>query len=406
MDDCSLCKERVTKTIKKAKMENQFTISKNLRIASIALIIVGAIVIAYAFIASPERAWANLLLNNYLFLSIAIGASFFLAIQYITQSGWSAMFKRIPEALMAYIPYAGVIMLLLFFGMHDLYHWTHPEAIETDKVIQHKLPYLNIPFFFIRLIIAFIIWTVMAQLIRRASLNEDKIGGIHYFEKSEHLSKVHIFLLALTFTFVTYDWIMSIDVHWFSTIFALKNFVAAFYHGSVIIVLAALILHKRGYFPSMNKSHLLDFSRYIFILSIIWGYFAFAQFMLIWYGNIPEETEYYYHRWHSGFEAIFYANFIINWFIPFVLMLSQVVNKNIKILQALCVLLIAGQYIDLYEQIFPGVLHHATFGIIEIGFFIGFTGLFLFIFTRALAAAPLIPENHPYLEESLHHHVH
>jgi hypothetical protein len=316
------------------------------------------------------------------------------------------MFKRVPEAMMAFIPYSGIIMLLLYFGMHDLYHWSHTEVIDTDALIQHKSSYLNVPFFFIRLVIVYIVWTIMTQLIKRASLAEDRNGGLKYFEKSEHLSKVHIFLLAITFSFATFDWIMSIDVHWFSTIFSLKNFVAAFYHAAAVITLIVILLHEKGYFPLLNKSHLLDFSRYIFILAIIWGYFTFSQFMIIWYGNIPEETEYFAHRWEHGFEYIFYANFIINWFIPFVLLLSQVVNKNIMVLKALCILLIVGQYLDLYEQIFPGVIHYAIFGIVEIGFFLGFSGLFTFITAKALASAPLIPMNHPYLEESIHHHVH
>ncbi len=387
-------------------MENQFTLPRNLKLASVALIVIGAIVVIYSFITQPERAWANLLLNNYYFLSLSIGASFFIAIQYITQSGWSSMFKRVPEAMMAYIPYAGIIMLLLFFGMGHLYHWSHADVLETDKLVQHKSPYLNIPFFFIRLIIVFIVWTVMTQLLRRASLAEDKIGGQQFFEKSEFLSKVYIFLLAITFSFATFDWIMSIDVHWFSTIFALKNFVAAFYHGSVIIALIVILLFERGFFPKLNKSHLLDFSRYIFILAIIWGYFTFSQFMLIWYGNIPEETEYFAHRFDNGFETLFYLNFGINWFVPFVLLLSQAINKNIKVLKAICILLIVGQYLDLYEQIFAGVVHHPLFGITEIGFFLGFSGLFILITGKALAAAPVIPMNHPYLEESLYHHVH
>ncbi len=387
-------------------MENHYTIPKNLKLVSVALIIVGAIIITYAFITQPSRAWANLLLNNYYFLSLAIGASFFFAIQYITQSGWSSMFKRVPEAMMAYIPYAGIIMLMLYFGMHDLYHWTHPEVVDSDVLIQHKTPYLNTPFFLIRLVFVFIVWTIMTQLLKRASQAEDKNGGLKYFERSEFLSKVYIFLLAITFSFATFDWIMSIDVHWFSTIFSLKNFVAAFYHGAVVITLIVILLNEKGYFPQLNKSHLLDFSRYIFILAIIWGYFTFSQFMIIWYGNIPEETEYYAHRWENGFEFIFYSNFTINWFIPFVLLLSQAINKNIKALKAICILLLVGQYLDLYEQIFPGVMHYAVFGIVEIGFFLGFAGLFTFITTKALASSPLIPMNHPYLEESIHHHVH
>lgn len=387
-------------------MDTKITLSKGYQYTTYVLMAVGAALIAYSFFTDHNRAWANLLLNNYMFLSIAIGASFFIALQDISQSGWSSMFKRIPEALMSYIPWAGIIMLLLYFGMHSIYHWTHEDALATDPIIQHKSPYLNIPFFFIRMVLFFIAWMVMTRLLRKASLAEDAHGGLGYFEKSEFYSKIHIFLLAITFSFATFDWIMSIDVHWFSTLFSLKNFVAAFYHGSATIVLIVIILHQKGYFKELNKSHLLDFSRYIFMLSIVWGYFAFSQFMLIWYGNIPEETEYFAHRWHSGFKVIFYVNFLINWFIPFVLLLPQALNKNINVLKYVAILLIAGQYLDLYEQIFPTVLHHVVFGLPEIGFFAGFAGLFLFIFGKALASAPLVPKNHPYLEESLHHHLH
>ena len=387
-------------------MDTRITVSKRFQYAAYALIAIGAAVIAYGFITQPERAWANLLLNNYYFLSLAIGASFFLAIQHITQSGWSSMFKRVPEAMMAFVPYAGVIMLLLYFGMHSLYHWTHEEALATDALVQHKSPYLNIPFFFIRMILFFMAWTVMTYLLRKASLTEDEKGGFVYFERSELLSKIHIFLLAITFSFATFDWIMSIDVHWFSTIFSLRNFVSAFYHGSAVIVLIVILLHQKGYFPKLNESHMLDFSRYIFMLCIVWGYFTFSQFMLIWYANIPEETEYFAHRWHLGFKVIFYVNFAINWFLPFVLLLSQKINKNISIVKALCIVLIAGQYIDLYEQIFPGVMNGPVFGIIEIGFFAGFAGLFALVVSRSLSKAALIPRNHPYLEESMHHHVH
>ncbi|MBK6347853.1 MAG: hypothetical protein IPF68_18320 [Bacteroidales bacterium] len=387
-------------------MDTRFTFSKRFQYTAIALLILGAAVIAYGFITQPDRAWANLLLNNYYFLSLAIGASFFLALQHISQSGWSSMFKRVPEAMMAFVPYARVIMLLLYFGMHSLYHWSHEEALASYAIIQHKAPYLNIPFFFIRMILFFMAWTVMTRLLRKASLNEDKTGGLLNFEKSELLSKIHIFLLAITFSFATFDWIMSLDVHWFSTIFSLRNFVAAFYHGTAVIALVVILLHQKGHFPSLNKSHLLDFSRYIFMLSIVWGYFTFSQFMLIWYANIPEETIYFYERWHSGFKVIFYVNFFINWFLPFTLMLSQVTNKNIHVVKYLAIVLIAGQYIDLYEQIFPTILHAPVFGLIEVGFFAGFAGLFLLVVGKALASADLIPKNHPYLEESLHHHLH
>lgn len=387
-------------------MDTRYTVSQRFTYVAIGCIAAGLLAMAYGFYVSADRAWANLLLNNYYFLSLAIGASFFLALQYITQSGWSALFRRVPEAMSAYIPFAGIIMLLLFFGMNNLYEWSHPETVALDALLAHKSPYLNISFFFIRMIVFFGAWTIMSRLIRKVSLQEDQFGGITYMDKNEMNSKIFIFILAFTFSLASFDWIMSIEAHWVSTIFSVKNFIAAFYHGTAIIVLIIILLNERGYFQELNESHLLDFSRYLFMLSIVWGYMFFSQFMLIWFGNIPEETIYYAQRWNNGWKELFYINVAINWFIPFIVLLSQRMDKNKTVVKLICLLLIAGQWIDLYDQIMPTLTTTPKFGIIEIGAFIGFAGLFALVLVKALAKADLVPKNHPYLEESLYHHIH
>jgi hypothetical protein len=386
-------------------MNIRFTLTPRYSYIAIGCMVAGMLAMAYGFYASADRAWACLLLNNFYFLSLAIGAGFFLALQYITQSGWSAMFRRVPEAMSAYIPFAGIAMLLLYFGVHNLYEWSHPEAVAHDALLAHKSPYLNIPFFFIRMIIFFGAWTIMTRLMRKVSLQEDQFGGITYMEKNEMNSKIFIFILAITFSMASFDWIMSIEAHWVSTIFSVKNFVAAFYHGTAMIVFIIILLNERGYFKELNESHLLDFSRYIFMLSIVWGYMFFSQFMLIWFGNIPDETIYFAERWNNGWKALFYVNIAINWFIPFTVLLSQKLDKNKTVVKIICLLLIAGQWIDLYDQIMPAITVTPKFGIIEIGAFIGFAGLFALVFGKTLAKADLVPKNHPYLEESLYHHI-
>jgi hypothetical protein len=366
----------------------------------------GVIGLVYGFLTDTQRTWANLLMNNYYFLSLAIGASFFFSLQYITQSGWSAMFRRIPEALMAYIPYAAILMLVLFFGLQDLYHWSNPDVVAHDELLQHKAPYQNVPFFMIRIILFFGAWILLTRYLRKLSLQEDKLGGLEMFEKMEFWSKVFIFVLAISFSLASFDWIMSIDSHWFSTIFAFKSFAAAFYHGTSLVALIAIVLHKKGYFKDMNQYHLLDFSRYMFILSIIWGYLYFSQFALIWFGNIPEETIYFAKRWDNGWFAFFIGNFAINWFIPFIVLLPQKFDKNINFVYTICILLLIGLYTDVFEQVMPDFTITPKFGIIETGVLAGMAGLFLFAISKALARVPLIAKNHPYLEESIHHHVH
>ena len=232
----------------------------------------------------------------------------------------------------------------------------------------------------------------------------DQNGIVTLFRKSELYSKIFIFILAITFSLTAFDWIMSIDAQWASTIFALKNMVAAFLHGISVLTLIVFILFKNGYFPFLNKYHLHDFTRYIFIFSIIWGYFWFAQFMIIWYGNIPEETLYYYIRWQEGWKLLFFLEIGLNWAIPFLVLLPVKTIRNMTVITVVIILLIIGQYLDLFCQIIPGTTGLLRYGLIEAGLFLGYAGLFALIVAIALSKAKIIPPNHPYLEESKNHH--
>jgi hypothetical protein len=385
-------------------MEEKFTFPGRLKNFCYVLVALGILTFIWGFITAPDRAWSNLLLNNFYFLSIAVGAAFFMALQYIAQAGWSAGFKRVPEAISTYIPVAAILFIFVLFGVHTLYHWSHQDAMMHDALLAHKSPYLNVPFFIIRLILYFSLWIFMTLLLRRISLKEDAEGGLAHFERSEYYSRIYIFILAITFTFASFDWLMSIDPHWYSTIFSFKTFASAFYHGSAVLVLIILLLHDRGYFSFLNESHLHDFSRYIFMLAIIYGYLWFAQFMLIWYGNIPEETIYYVVRWDPQWKPLFFLDIILNWAIPFLILMPRSTSRNKLALKIVIVFIMIGHWVDLYLHIFPGVDKIRSFGLLEVGSFIGFAGLFIFVVLRSLGKAPLIPSKHPYLEESIHHH--
>jgi hypothetical protein len=391
-------------------MKDQITVSRSFKIVTLILIGIGVCSFIFGLISDSKLTWASYLIVNYYFLSLAIGGTIFFIIQVITQSGWSSAFKRIPEAMMSYIPFAAIFFLLLFFGAQDIYHWSHREAIASDPVMEHKSAFLNIPFFFVRMALFFILWIVFTRILRKISLKEDQtdpadVNGIMMlFGKSELYSKILAFILALTFSLSTFDWIMSIDAHWYSTIFALKNLVAAFLHGISIITLIVFILHRRGYFPFLNKFHIHDFARYIFMLSIIWGYFWFAQFMIIWYGNIPEETIYYNLRWQDGWKVMFFLEIGLNWAIPFMILLPVKTSRNMTVIITVIVFLIIGQYIDLFVQVIPGTTGLLKFGWIEAGMFLGYAGLFALVVATSLSMAKIIPSNHPYLEESLNHH--
>ncbi len=386
-------------------MDKELTISSKFKNAAFALIGIGIIAFVFGFIKHPDRAWTNLLINNYYFLALAIGATFFMALQYITQSGWSSGFVRIPYAISNFFPILLILMIPLLFGIHSIYHWSHPEEVAIDKVLQHKAPYLNVPFFIIRFFIYFVVWIGLTRLLRKFTIKEEQVGGLKYFEKSEFYSKVYIFALAATFSFATFDWIMSIDSHWFSTIFAVRNFVMGFYHAVVMITIVIIVLNKLGYFPFFNKFHLKDYSKYIFILGIIWAYTWFSQYILIWYANIPEETVYYVPRTMGEFKPLFYTELIVNWLFPFLALMSTKVATNKNAVLVIAIILMLGQWVDVYMQVTVGTLHHLHIGFIEIGSFLGFIGIFSLVLAYSLKKIPLVAKNHPYIDESLNHHA-
>lgn len=386
-------------------MRETFNIPGRTRLLALLLTGLGVVALIIGFVTDQPRTWTSLLLNNFYFLSLALGAVFFVALQYVTDSGWPAMFKRIPEAMASFVPVAFVVMLALFAGMNVIYEWAEPGITERDALIAHKSPYLNIPFFFLRMVVLFSLWILLIFLMRRHSLNQDTGDGIAWFKKSRHYSMVFIFVFAVTFTVASFDWIMSIDSHWFSTLFGIRAIVSSLYYAVAVMILLILSLNRAGYLEALNKYHLNDFSRYLFRLSIVFGYLWFMQYFIIWYANIPETTFYYVYRVNQPWTFLFYAELIINWTIPFLVLMSDDAGRRKAVLIPVSILLLAGFYISLYIQIIPGSTGELRIGFIELGSFAGFAGLFILIFMHSLAKAPLLAVKHPFMNESLDHHI-
>jgi MFS family permease len=282
-------------------METTYILKRKMNLFFVVMILIGIAAVATGFLTDTQRTWNNILLNNYYFITIAIGATLFYSIQYITNSGWSAIIQRIPLALGAFLPVGAVLMLLLYFGLPEIYEWAHPEITETDKLIAHKSPFLNIPFFMIRIILYFILFLSVAYILRKYAKLEDEKGDIEYHKKSRYYAQVFIFIAAIFFSFASKDWIMTIDSHWYSTLFGFRNMVLSMYYGSAAVILMILFLRSQGYFGQINEAHFHDLARYIFRFSIVFGYLWFMQFLIEWYANIPELTKYYYPRfWVTG----------------------------------------------------------------------------------------------------------
>jgi hypothetical protein len=261
-----------------------------------------------------------------------------------------------------------------------------------------------VPFFTVRFVVFFALWIFLTQRIKRLSAQEDLHGGLGYFNKIEFTSKVYIFVLAASFSLFTIDWLMSLDAHWYSTIYAVKKFIMSFYHGVSWILAIVIILNMIGVIPVFTKAHMLDFGRYIFALSIIWGYMWLSQYLLIWYANIPEETIYYVPRIMSEYKNYFYLELIVNWLFPFLFLMWNRVNTNKYAMLFLVLVLISGQWIEMYMSIMPNTIESHSFTYIEWGTFLGFAALFVTVVVWSLARINLIPKNHPYYIESVKHH--
>jgi hypothetical protein len=362
-----------------------------------------------------NRFIANLWLNNVYFTGISVIGVFFLAVQYVAYAGWSVPIKRVLEGLTGYLPFGGVVMLVVFLiGQHQLFHWTDPgvfnvESPNYDPVIAGKGDFLNIPFYLIRTVLYFAIWIGFAWWLRRESIAEDLNGGLEYYHRSIRISAIFLVLFGVTSSTSAWDWVMSIDVHWYSTMFGWYVFASWFVSGLAAITLTVVILKQNGYLPLVNANHLHDLGKFMFAFSIFWTYIWFSQFMLYWYANIPEEVVYYNERlgaYENHYTPVFFMNLIVNFAFPFLVLMTRDAKRQMIILKIVCVAILAGHWSDFYLMIMPGTLGaESGFGLIEIGAALVFLGVFLIALTRTLTRAALVPVNHPFLEESIHHSV-
>ncbi len=364
-----------------------------------------------------QRLWTNLWLNNVFFAGIGLIGVFFVAINYAAQAGWSAYIKRIPEAFGAWLPISGILMVILFFvinytGHFHMFHWLNPELYDKssehyDKILAGKRIYLNVPFFLTRMIAYFLLWYVMYWWLRKTSLQEDIYGGDVYWRKMRKISTFFLVIFAFTSVGAAWDWMMTITPHWRSTLFGWYAFASWFVAGLAAITLLIVWLFERGYLKQLNSSHLHNMGLFMFAFSIFWTYLWFAQFLLYYYANIPEESVYFVERLHSSKYAwMFYADFIFNFFVPFLVLMTRASKRHTIFLKLIGTIILIGHWIDFYLMVTPGsIAGNGGFGFMEIGVTTIYISIFLFVVLTSLAKAPLVARNHPMLEESLHHHI-
>jgi hypothetical protein len=367
------------------------------------------------------RLYSNLWINNVYFTGLALIGILFFAIQYAAQAGWSAGIKRIPLSFGAWLPYAGLLMILVFvLARYKLFHWTHhdlylPIAEGGDKIIQGKAAYFFWPlhagefpiFFFGRMVVFFLVWYLLFAKFRSVAISEDVDGGTEKWYKMRKLSAIFILFFAVSSSISAWDWVMSIDAHWFSTMFGWYMFASWWVSGLALTALIVVFLKDQGYLSIVNANHLHDLGKFIFAFSIFWTYIWFSQFLLIYYAHIPEETIYFVERWKSEqYAPLFFFNLIVNFFLPFLILMPRDAKRHSRFIKVVAPIVLIGHWLDFYMMITPGTLkENGGFGFLELGLMFVYAGCFIYVVLNQLSKNSLVAKNHPMLQESIHHHI-
>ncbi len=399
----------------------EFQITKKAKNITFGLIAVGLLLTVVGIATSmgdhhfKTRLLANGLINGFFFFALGLGALFFLALNYATESGWYASVKRIIESVAGFLPYGigllGLVLLTITFmdGAH-IYSWMDastldPKSHHYDEIIEGKSAYLNKIFFWVRTIVYFLTYLVFLNGFKKRSLEEDRIGGTELHFKNYRKGATFLVFFAVFSSTSSWDWLMSIDVHWFSTLFGWYTFAGMWCSTMVVIVLTTLYLKKLGYLKKVNDSHIHDLGKWTFATSFLWSYLWFSQFMLIWYANIPEEVTYYQMR-IENFKFLYFAMFVINFAFPMLLLMSRDAKRHAGILTLVGLIILTGHWLDVYIMVSAGSLgSNAHLGVLEVGMALLVAGLFIYVVLNNLTKAPLTPVNHPFLDESVHHEI-
>jgi hypothetical protein len=438
-----------------------YTISKNIKLLSFVLMAVGILSLGYGFMTTPSsveevksqmeqthahsddanseeahdthavnshhdeahaehvyhqqknRPWSAMYTGALFFFFIALGTLFFLGVQYIAQAGWSVVLLRVMEGIASYLLVGGVIVIAIIAAggahLHHIFHWmdaslVDPNSPNYDYIIAGKAGYLNVPFFLIRAVIYLAGWYIALRLIKKYSLEQETAADHTPYKKIFKVGAIFTVFFAVTSSMVAWDWVMSIDPHWFSTLFGWYVFAGMFVSAVSMIQLVTIYLRSRGFLPFVNPSHIHDLGKFMFGLSVFWTYLWFSQFLLIWYSNIPEEVTYYMARFED-YKIPFFVMVAMNFAFPLLVLMDSAKKKVANYVIVAGVVIILGHYLDLFVMIMPGsVGSQWSIGIVEIGSFLGFLGLFIYIAFTALSKRGLLAKGHPMLKESEHYH--
>jgi len=355
-----------------------------------------------------NKPWAALYVAAFFFFMISLGTLAFYGINRAAQAGWSPVLFRVMEGITAYLLPGGliVIAILALSGMHfnHLFIWMDPEVVAHDKLIAGKVAFLNVPFFLARAIFFLAGWTIYRFVSRKYSLAQDEANDNVNHVKNFRWSAGFLVFFIVTESIMSWDWIMSIDPHWFSTLFGWYVFASMFVSGITAIALITIYLKSKGYLDFVNDSHIHDLGKFMFGVSVFWTYLWFSQFMLIWYSNIPEEVTYFITR-IEDYNLTFFGMIAMNFLFPLLILMNSDYKRTNYFIVMAGIVIILGHYLDVFNMIMPSAVGDQWFiGIPEVGGFLFFLGLFIYIVFTALTKAPLLAKGDPYMGESKRFH--
>jgi len=370
-------------------------------------LIAGAVGLALSiagYFMDVEQFYRSYLIAFAFWASIGLGGLFFTLLHHLVGAEWSIVLRRMGESLMITLPIMIIFFIPLIFGFHHIYEWSHTEVVAQDHLLKEKAGYLNTNFFVIRTVIYFTIWFVFGRILYKFSLQQD--GGNHsQNDNMRRLSAPGMILFAITITLAAYDWLMSVQPHWYSTIYGLWYFAGMFLAILSFFVIFGLYLRKKEILSqTITVEHYHDIGKFLFAFTIFWAYISFSQFFLIWYANMPEETIFYLKRWEGAWMYASLFQIVGHLMIPFLVLIPRATKRNFTIMKVITIWILIVHWFDLYWNIMP---NFSKPGMIELSWMdattmLGIGGMFLWWFWRQFSANALIPVSDPKLDASLH----
>ncbi len=411
-------------------IKEQFEVPAKMKTWSLALIGLGILAIIIGFATkgvshdqhTKDIFWATMLYNTLFFMMICNSAMFFICATTLAWGGWQTSFRRVPEAISTMVPIFGVItfgiLLYIIFGMGPathIYQWLNTDKLRADhnEAVIKKLGFLNPTFFLVWTILTIGLWSLLGARMRKlsseaddAALQNQEVGKSFIWRNSVTASLFIVWFALTVGSTAPWLWMMSIDANWYSTMYSWYTFASTFVSGLSLIALFVIYLKNKGYLELTNQEHLHDLGKFMFAFSIFWTYLWFSQYMLIWYGNISEETVYFKNRVQGEYKGIFFLNIIVNFVCPILILMKRSTKRNYTMVTFMAVLILFGHWVDFYQMVMGSVrAEDSGLSWLDFGVAAFFVGMIIYFVGKSLAKKPLIAKYHPFLKESVIHHT-